>query len=269
MDILDCAEFYAFDQGSIQFQYTRVLLHQDSRIFLGQYSGRKIAIGTNLDIERLSAIQEILPEMYRPQDLGNYIHASKFQVEGVHIKRPNLLQFDGTPHLAELTLVDLKACEILHQHPHVNIARYLGCLKEGGKVAALCFSKYKETLMDKLNPEGLSKVDFINTAAEARSAASQRYLPRIEQAVRHIHELGLAHNDINPENIMIDSEDNPVLIDFDSCVEQGSSLSGIKRTLGWYDESIEVSRPENDWRALKEIRTWLEASTAESFSFGY
>ena len=267
MDIIRAAEFFSSDHGNITFLHTRVLFRQNADIFLGHFPGRKSCFQKNEDIARLVALQQITLEMYAPQVVDQFTRVSRYQSEGVYVKRPNLLQFDGTVQLANFMVIDMQACERLHQSPHLNLARYLGCVEEHGRVTALCFPMYKETLMEKLNPNGLNKVDFVGTSAAMRLAASQMYLPRIEQAVRHMHDLGLVHNDINPSNIMIDSDDNPVLIDFDSCLPSGQPLSGIKRTIGWYDESIEMSIPENDWRALEEIKTWLEASTAQHFSF--
>jgi serine/threonine protein kinase len=37
----------------------------------------------------------------------------------------------------------------------------------------------------------------------------------IKDGVEHLHSLGIIHNDLNPRNVMLDSEDTPVIIDFD------------------------------------------------------
>jgi serine/threonine protein kinase len=47
------------------------------------------------------------------------------------------------------------------------------------------------------------------------------YLQKSECGIRHLHALGLVHNDINPRNFMVSEDDRPVIIDFDSCKEEG------------------------------------------------
>ena len=54
----------------------------------------------------------------------------------------------------------------------------------------------------------------------------------IEAGVRHMHKLGLVHNDLNPSNIMMDG-DNPVIIDCDSCKREGDELGSKAGTDGW------------------------------------
>lgn len=46
----------------------------------------------------------------------------------------------------------------------------------------------------------------------------------LEDGIRHLHGLGLAHNDISPNNIMMDSENKPIIIDFDSAKPIGEQL---------------------------------------------
>ena len=48
----------------------------------------------------------------------------------------------------------------------------------------------------------------------------------LESAVAHLHQLELAHNDINPSNIMV-RDGLPVLIDFGSCAPYGGRLQSL------------------------------------------
>jgi serine/threonine protein kinase len=48
----------------------------------------------------------------------------------------------------------------------------------------------------------------------------------IRAGARHLHSLGLAHNDLNPTNIAVDGDDDPILLDFGSCRRFGEHLSG-------------------------------------------
>ncbi|KAF2189981.1 hypothetical protein K469DRAFT_699567 [Zopfia rhizophila CBS 207.26] len=82
-------------------------------------------------------------------------------------------------------------------HPHSNIATYYGCLASDGRVISLCFKRYLESLLDKINPDHLNKSTFIlsedRTAARKKAA---RYLPGIENGIRHLHAHGRNHNHV-------------------------------------------------------------------------
>lgn len=79
----------------------------------------------------------------------------------------------------------------------------------------------------------------------------------IKAAVEHLHSIGLAHNDLNPFNIMMDKYGLPVLIDYGSCQPFGEDLI-TAGTPGWYDEDFTRSAARNDEVALEKIRTWLK-----------
>ncbi|KAF2189935.1 hypothetical protein K469DRAFT_701220 [Zopfia rhizophila CBS 207.26] len=103
----------------------------------------------------------------------------------------------GVVDLASLVLQELATCEIIRKHPHPNIATYYGCLASDGRVIGLCFKRYPESLLDKINPDHLNKSTFIlsedRTAARKKAA---RYLPGIENGIRHLHAHGRNHNHV-------------------------------------------------------------------------
>jgi serine/threonine protein kinase len=82
-------------------------------------------------------------------------------------------------------------------------------------------------------------------------------LDKIASAVAHLHSLGLAHNDPKPSNIMLDSEDEPFLIDFGSCQKFGGSLL-TGGTEGWIDQPFTTSDKAHDQLGLFQIRQWVE-----------
>jgi serine/threonine protein kinase len=84
-----------------------------------------------------------------------------------------------------------------------------------------------------------------------------RVLAGVESGIRHLHALGLVHNDINPSNIMLDGDEG-IIIDFGSCRRVGESVEDAGRTYEWYDESVKTAHPQNDLDALEEIRIWLD-----------
>ncbi|WDK16863.1 serine/threonine-protein kinase [Colletotrichum graminicola] len=84
-----------------------------------------------------------------------------------------------------------------------------------------------------------------------------RQLDDIEDGIKHLHSLGLVHNDLNPSNILINGC-TWVIIDFGSCRYKGERLDSVGRTYECFDEAVHSSRPQNDLDALREIRNWLE-----------
>lgn len=82
-------------------------------------------------------------------------------------------------------------------------------------------------------------------------------LREVELGIRHLHSLGLVHNDINPANIMFDDSDRPVIIDFDSCHYHGQKL-GIKLgTQGYFKEGMDFASYENDFFGLLKLREYM------------
>jgi len=63
----------------------------------------------------------------------------------------------------------------------------------------------------------------------------------IRKGMRHLHSLGLIHNDISPYNVMVTEDDAPVLIDFDSCRDEGRKFGMKAETMGWTDEAPEIA----------------------------
>ena len=75
-----------------------------------------------------------------------------------------------------------------------------------------------------------------------------------------MHEtLGLAHNDINPFNIMLDDDGNAIIIDFDSCMPIGQDIRCRKAgTFGWEMDPVpSTSAPDNDMYGLKLIAKFM------------
>lgn len=65
------------------------------------------------------------------------------------VKRPSLIDCgdsEASSKPAVHLLNEAIVYEILRKHPHKNIARYLGCVVEGGRIKGLCFVKYPMTL---------------------------------------------------------------------------------------------------------------------------
>lgn len=114
--------------------------------------------------------------------------------------------------------------------------------------------------MQEVNPGSLMKRKLRSSRQVTKDYS--RVLTGIKDGIKHLHSLGLVHNDINPSNIMLDG-DRAIIIEFGSCRKLGQSLEGVGRTYEWYDEQVQQSSFENDLNALEEICIWLGDDSRE------
>ena len=170
--------------------------------------------------------------------------------EGPAMLRPTLdklFQFEpgfdfGTPkQVLDETLI----MEKLAKNPHRNIIHYRGCRVKRGRITGIVIDKYE-----------MSLEQFIKSA-EVKNLDIDAFLSDISSAVDHLHSLGLAHNDINPGNIMMGEKNQPVLIDFGSCQPFGRLLQTFG-TPGWFEEDFWTSEKKHDDIALEKLRQWLK-----------
>ena len=159
----------------------------------------------------------------------------------------------------EATMREVDVCEILARNPHPNIAKYHGCIVEDGFIKGIVYEKYAETLADKVNPNSTAKRWF-HYGEHTLEHGREAFMTQVTRAIEHLHSLSLVHNDIKPDNLMLDFNGNAIVIDFDSCLPTGASCFDVGRTEGWCDPGMEYSHPTNDYFALAEIAEWLSDS---------
>lgn len=264
MEVLNSHECFTPVDGGIEFIYTQVIFRQDGITYCAKSANRRVDATVSADsLKDIEPIHSTAYQPFLPSGCTIVLDSSD-----CYIKQPNLTSFQGGLTLANRVLQDLSTCEVIRKHPHPNIAKYHGCMASDGRVTGLCFTRYAENLMGKLNPGHLNKSMFIlsEECTAARKMAT-RYLAGIKEGVQHLHSLGIVHNDLNPANIMITEDDTPVIIDFDSSSAPGTSLEQTKRTHGWFDWDVRVSQESNDLDALEELRVWLAGSSPEEFRF--
>jgi len=161
------------------------------------------------------------------------------------VKHPKLnTGFRGAGLLPKLTLKELEVLERLKERPHPHIVRYHGCLTARNRVVGLVFDYCSRTLYQTLEED-------------RRSIDIKTCMNSITAATEHLHALGLAHNDLNPHNIMVDENNVTYVIDMGSCQPSGHDLI-TGGSLGWVDEEFTTSHPKHDDAALKKLRIWLE-----------
>ncbi|OBR07336.1 Serine/threonine-protein kinase [Colletotrichum higginsianum IMI 349063] len=252
--------------GTLRFKYSMLLLRNDDNEFFSARSSDPHPASTVQlceleDVRRIAPLPFCPPEVIvAPETLAN--------MDDTYVKRPDLLRLATANDSQAYLLEEVRVCEIIKRHPHPNLAEYRGCVLSEGRIIGICFKRYRETLMGKVNPGHLNKAMLIEAPERAavREEAT-RYLPNIRAGLQHLHSLGIIHNDLNPMNVMIDENDNPVIIDFDSCRVVGAPLQDVKRTYGWYNQDVGVSSESNDTEALKEIQVFLAGSSPGDLIF--
>lgn len=158
---------------------------------------------------------------------------------------------------------EIEMCEVIRQHPHPNLAVFHGCVIKEKRVSGLVFEKYPLSLLEIVNPGGISKNNIIVSPRIHVSAHMRDWLKCLHGAVEHLHSLGYIHNDLTPANIMIADSENPVIIDFGSLCRVGESLAIVKRTPDWHDQSVMQAAADNDLGAVEEIENWLFGSASD------
>lgn len=162
------------------------------------------------------------------------------------IKRPKLLSLDDEEEaklLPQMLIEEVQILELLKKNPHRNLVQYYGCIVRRGHITGIALQRYNIILQYRYedDPRHLDITACIEV---------------IRAGVRHIHSLGLAHNDLNPSNIALDKDDHPVILDFGSCKQFGAQLISAG-TLGWIDEEYSISAQRHDESAMDKLETWL------------
>lgn len=117
-----------------------------------------------------------------------------------------------------------------------NICKYHGVVVDKDEIKCIVLGGYSVTL--RLAMDRKLNLDYMTI------------LDKIEFAVHEIHKYGVVHGDINPRNIMLDSELEPYLIDFDS---SGASMD--KQGSTGYMTNDYSKTPEQDIYSLRIIRS--------------
>ncbi|KAL2828623.1 kinase-like protein [Aspergillus pseudoustus] len=257
MEIVQKNEAFKRIDGKMKFSYVQVFVLQAGKLYTGKWMNR-------LDLPKtLEDLQEV--KQIPTEDTGPEVNTAW---SAVYIKIPSLLTYING-NLEKQIAREVETCELLRKNPHPNIATYYGYNETHGRVSGLCFKQYTATLLEAVNPSHLGKVAFLLSPRELVREHIISGLEGIMAAIKHLHSLGLVHNDINPANVMIDDDGTLVLIDFDSCRYIGEPLreTETKRTHHWHDPCVEISLEKNDLDAFDELQVWLTGSAVDEFLF--
>lgn len=85
---------------------------------------------------------------------------------------------------------------------------------------------------------GLSLKTILRKESKLNDLKCQKVLKPILEALEYMHSLNISHRDIKLENIMIDSEGNPKLIDFGFSIKSSKKLKFFCGTLPYMPPEI-------------------------------
>ncbi|KAF5572760.1 hypothetical protein FPANT_12841 [Fusarium pseudoanthophilum] len=227
------------------FDHTKIILRIGNDYFAASSQQRESQL-KNLDHSSLD-LTLIPRHHYCPEfKLGISKAPETLSLNDVYLEQPSLISWDAKDpnptSIADLVLREAEICETLKKHPHPNIVRYFGCLGEDDKIVGLVLGKYTSKLSDKV--------------ADSTPDQRVKLYEGVERGVRHLHQIGLIHNDLNPANIMLDG-DIPVIIDFGSCRLRGEKMGDKRGTFGWELEEVELAAPENDFYSLEKSKEYI------------
>jgi hypothetical protein len=231
------------EEGDLTFSHTKLILRYNRQHYYAITSRRCNSV-SSVDIPALE-LHPIPTWRIWPEFTKDFTLAPESSLSTSFVKQHSLLDYDDTPASSDqgaLLLNEARICEILKMSPHPNVVEYLGCVVEDGRITGLCFTRYINTLSERVRA--------------GNSINIEHCLKGIEEGIRHIHHLGFIHCDINPHNILMDG-DNPRVGDFDSCHPYGTKLGLKAGTIGWSRDEFKVANYENDWYGLSKIEEFL------------
>lgn len=257
MEVIQCHEGFKVIDGKFSYHCMKAIVRMNNELYLASWKPRR---HDGIDPSELFDVHVL-----QTSNRGPELQQSWRVVEpdpDHHVKKPKLSDYASNELEVQMQR-EIETWEMLQDHPHPNIALYYGCYKKNARATALAFKKYKATLSETVNPQGLNKHQFMTSGRALVSKEILVQLGAIRGALDHLHNsLNCAHNDINPSNIMLDQDGMLVIIDFGSCRAVGESLqvTGTARTHGWHNPQVDQSSAENDIQALEELIVWLSGS---------
>ncbi|KAG6111891.1 hypothetical protein E4U13_004543 [Claviceps humidiphila] len=222
MEVYKFGELLVEIDGENEFDFTRIVLRGPNGDFHYAETKDRFFTSSEIDIDSLEKIS-IDTDKCWPRYSARLLRAPSPVPPDSYVKEAEFLYYNkdlkGTP-LRDLTAHEIEAFELLRQHPHPNIVEYRGCVVSDGRIFGICLAKLEMSLYKRMQD----------------STPFDKFLiyEGIERGIRHLHSLGIVHNDINPETIMLDKLDRPVIIGLDNWL----SINGSKYDYALFENDI-------------------------------
>lgn len=266
MEVIQHHETFKLVENQLRFKCVKGIVRIEGVLHVAEWDDRH---NVPSKPEQVQLLQQL-----RTEDRGPLIRPDwtmSPRNDDYYIKKPDLYAYYSVTDLEGQIAREVELCELLKEHPHPNVATYFGCTAARGRVTGICFKRYKISLFEHVNPRFLNKKAFLESGREHVDGHIKEAMKGLLSGIRHLHSLGIVHNDISPTNVVIDEDGSLVLIDFDSWRRRGEALTidgiGTKRTYGWYNPEVTEASEQNDLDAYHELETWLFGDSSDEYLF--
>ncbi|CCE31335.1 uncharacterized protein CPUR_05186 [Claviceps purpurea 20.1] len=247
MEVNEFAEFFVPIDGEDEFYLTRIILRGPNEDFYYAETKDRFHTSSEIDIDSLEKIS-IDTDKCWPRYSARLLRAPSPVPPDSYVKEAEFLYYNidtKATRLRNLAAHEIEAFELLRQHPHPNIVEYRGCVVSDGRISGICLAKLEMSLYERMQDSTPFDKDL--------------FLEGIERGIRHLHSLGIVHNDINPATIMLDKLDRPVIIDLDTWQQNGQELDMKKGTPDWSinGSKYDYALFEKDIFGLSKIREFI------------
>ena len=106
----------------------------------------------------------------------------------------------------QITINEAEIIKSLKHNQHPNLVRYYGCTVQRSRITGIVLERH-------------DMVRNYRFRDDVRDLDVDACMNGIRAGVRHLHSLGLAHNDLNSTNISFGKNGNPIIFNFRSCKE--------------------------------------------------
>ncbi|CAI6089341.1 unnamed protein product [Clonostachys chloroleuca] len=207
-----------YERGATKLKTTTFYyISNNDELYFGLTSKGKV--DTSI-LEYDSALKRVADEKVWPEAPanGNLTLAPNNLTEGLaFLKRPQLSSYspgNDNSLIPQPSLKETPTMEQLSKSPHPSFVQHPGCRAKRGRITAIWLERLELTLNQYVNTPGFNQLD------------KAQFIDDIESAVNHLHALGLAHNAISPNKIMI-KRNKPILVGFESCQPFGENLNSL------------------------------------------
>ena len=215
---------------------------------------------------------KVAPSDYCPRAPPGTLEIESKDLAQVFVKYPHLKVWHPEVKdiylqaIQEETMREVNFCEVLRFSPHPNVAEYRGCIVKDGLIRGICFTRYEKTLNQAVNPEHKKKNDF-RYGKYPLPRGRDLFMSTLRAGLKHIHNtLGYICCDCKPDNIMLKSNGEAVIIDFNSCLPIGAPMR-VARTPGWCDPEAYHATKGVDDDAVSDIGEWLSKRRTKHYHF--
>ncbi|KAG6123555.1 hypothetical protein E4U12_000766 [Claviceps purpurea] len=243
MEVNEFAEFFVPIDGEDEFYLTRIILRGPNEDFYYAETKDRFHTSSEIDIDSLEKIS-IDTDRCWPRYSARLLRAPSPVPPDSYVKEAEFLYYTydtKATRLRNLAAHEIEAFELLRQHPHPNIVEYRGCVVSDGRISGICLAKLEMSLYERMQDSTPFDKDL--------------FLEGIERGIRHLHSLGIVHNDINPATIMLDKLDRPVIIDLDTWQQNGQELDTPDWSIN--GSKYDYALFEKDIFGLSKIREFI------------